>query len=302
MRAIQKLSLTSRYYIFFLFLIVSVPAISQVNIYVIGDTRTGHAIHDSIVNIIARDEYDALINTGDLISSGSRTADWEKFTEISEPLLKSPELRSKYLGVFGNHDRDERDSLYRNWNKYLPWLPGNGQYYYQDIGDVRIIILNSVEGNDPVQNDSLQSWLKHNTRKWLIVAWHYPTFPFGSKWVDKTSLREWWPMLYEEGVDLVINGHAHHYARSHPLRPIRNDLTCIRDYKRGIVQVISGGAGAPPYGIGKDKHNQEYYDSCLAESYDAGHHFCKITISDSLLTLKAYALNDSLIDEFTIWK
>lgn len=48
-----------------------------------------------------------------------------------------------------------------------------------------------------------------------------------------------WTILYEAGVDLVVNGHEHHYERFNPQTPAG-----LPDSLRGIEQIIVGTGGA----------------------------------------------------------
>jgi len=274
----------------------------QVTIFIIGDTRSGHDVHQTIVNRIAEEDYDAVLNTGDLVGVGKNRNQWERFLQISEPFIDRQPDSGIYLPVVGNHDIHDEEVPYENWHRYLPWLPGNGEYYYQDFENLRLIVLNSTPRDDVVQRDSLRSWLESNTRDWLIVSWHYPTFPFGSKRVDMESLQEWWPLLYEHEVDIVVNGHAHHYTRSHPLRPLPADTTCAIDPESGIIQIISGGAGAPLYSVGKDEHNRKYFDFALAADNDLQHHYCKITTTETQMTVEAISIDGVVFDQFVLRK
>ena len=53
-----------------------------------------------------------------------------------------------------------------------------------------------------------------------------------------------WNILYEKDVDLILNGHDHHYERFDPQTPAG-----LRDTLRGIVQFIVGTGGAGLTGI-----------------------------------------------------
>ncbi len=277
-------------------------AISQVNIFVLGDTRSGHSIHETMVNIIAQENYDAVINTGDLVAVGSNDDHWNKFLQITKPLISSNTAAPTYLPVIGNHDLSSDKNPYKHWHQFLTWLPGNGEYYYQDFDNLRMIFLNSTSTNDVEQLDSLKCWLDSNRREWLIVTWHYPAFPFGSKRIDSESLNEWWPLLYEAKADIVINGHAHYYARSHPLKPLPENSSCVVDDEDGIIQVISGGSGAGLYSVRKDKYNETYYDFALAHNNDKQHHYGKISITDSTLTFEAIQIDGKVFDRFVLTK
>jgi len=277
-------------------------AVAQINIFVVGDTRSNYHVHEAVVNMIAQESYTAVVNTGDLVTVGSNESQWKKFIQIIKPLIPDNSEAPGYFPVLGNHDLSGDGKPYEFWHQYLPWLPGNGKYYCQDFENLRMIFLNSTSRNDNEQRDSLKHWLDSNKQEWVIVTWHHPTFPFGKKRIDSESLKEWWPLLFEAEVDLVLNGHAHYYARSYPLKPLPEVSSCAREEENGIIQVISGGAGAGLYPIGKDKHNQAYYDHALAFGNDETHHYGKISVTDSTLTFRAMHLDGKTFDRFSLTK
>jgi len=276
---------------------------SEFTFYVYGDSRSGDKHHREIVNTMVKNKADFAVNTGDLVARGDKQELWDRFIDIIQPINNYSNDFPTYFGVIGNHDIKGDESKYSNWHKYLPGLPGNGEFYCYDHKNLRMIVLNScVKDSGNVQTDSLKVWLKTNDKKWLIVLWHHPSYPFGKKSRHHQSIRKWWPFLYKYHVDIVFSGHAHHYARSYPIRPVSENPFGIRDDQRGVVQVITGGGGAPLYGVGKDKHNQMYFDSLFAKGEDQKYHFCEIVASDSRLVLKAKYADGIEFDRFTIGK
>jgi hypothetical protein len=128
---------------------------------------------------------------------------------------------------------------------------GEGWYSY-DLGDWHIISLNAECETMPGGCDPNASWLQSET-KWLsqdlaaskspctIAYWHQPTFspteaPTVS--VDGLAADTWWKLLYQDGADLVLNGHDHVYARYAPMDPNGKS-----DPKKGIREFIVGTGG-----------------------------------------------------------
>ena len=276
---------------------------SLTTIFIYGDNRGNKEIHQKIIDQFVQTNFTYILNTGDLVDFGYLQFPWNTFIETIKPVNDGNSEPPVYLAALGNHDVIWKNRGYSSWHKNLPWLPGNGEYYYYDYEDIRLIVLDSNnEQNFEVQTDSLTSWLTNNTKKWVLVSWHHPSFSFGNKENHLQSLQSWWPIIYEHKVDLVINGHGHYYARSFPIKPQQNNPFGSRDNENGIIQIITGGAGASHYKIEKDKHNDEYYDSLLAYYNDQGYHYCQLVINGNVLKLNVKDLNNHIIDRFILEK
>lgn len=139
----------------------------------------------------------------------------------------------------GNHDY-KSINLLTNTGPYYDMfsLPENGEaggvasgeegYYSFDYGNVHFISLNSEYAIWFLTNNSqMVSWLKQdlaqNDKDFTIVFWHKPTYSKGShdsdELGDMTLLRSIVnPILEENGVDLVLQGHSHGYERSYLLK------------------------------------------------------------------------------------
>lgn len=118
---------------------------------------------------------------------------------------------------------------------------GKGYYSY-DLGAWHIIVLNDNGAHVPFQAGSAQDqWLQDDLARspaqCQLAIWHQPLF-FSSNTGDLTSRpsrKILWDRLYAAGVDVVINGHHHHYERLAPLTPdgVRDDAGGIRTFVVG---------------------------------------------------------------------
>jgi hypothetical protein len=90
------------------------------------------------------------------------------------------------------------------------------------------------------QDQWLQADLAANSKVCTIAFWHSPRF-FSSNtlgWTSNAFITKLWERLYDAGVDLVVNGHQHHYERFPPMTP-----TGSPDEARGIRQFNAGTGG-----------------------------------------------------------
>jgi hypothetical protein len=127
---------------------------------------------------------------------------------------------------------------------------GQGWYSY-DLGDWHIISLNVECETQPGGCNPNGSWFQGETQ-WLaqdlaadhaqctLAYWHQPTFSPTETTVsvDGQTADAWWKLLYQQGADIVLNGHDHVYARYQPLDPNGNP-----DPKKGIREFIVGTGG-----------------------------------------------------------
>ena len=103
----------------------------------LGDTRSRHDIHKTIVDSIMVLDPLFIVNTGDLVSNGDNINDWEKFFSVNQDLMR----KTPYFPVLGNHENDSK--YYYDFFD----LPGNERYYQFSVGDALFLVLDS-EGPD----------------------------------------------------------------------------------------------------------------------------------------------------------
>lgn len=154
-----------------------------------------------------------MLHAGDLINNTHSDGEWGEWFGAGGwlngmiPSIACP----------GNHEY--RGGLDPHWRPQFAF-PLNGPAgleetaYYLDYQGARIISLNSNENLD-VQREWLEGVLKQENRpKWTFVTFHHPIFS-AAKNRDNPELRNnWQPILENYGVDLVLQGHDHAYARS----------------------------------------------------------------------------------------
>ncbi|HEX9564836.1 MAG TPA: metallophosphoesterase [Gemmatimonadaceae bacterium] len=151
----------------------------------------------------------------------------------------------------GNHDLDfNLGADYYDLFGDKAGEAGRGYYSY-DLGAWHVVVLNSEMMVNPAfsvdsrraQENWLREDLANNTEDCSIAMFHRPRFSSGAHAGD-LRMTTLWSILYEGGVDVVLNGHEHHYERFDPQTPLG-----LPDSAKGITQFIVGTGGASLTGI-----------------------------------------------------
>jgi acid phosphatase type 7 len=151
----------------------------------------------------------------------------------------------------GNHEMNsELGAPYFRYFKDRAGKAGQGYYSY-DLGEWHVVALNSEIVTNPRfpgdERTAQETWLRKDLqdhKKLCTVAYfHRPLFSSGGHTGD-IRVQILWNILYEAGVDLVLNGHEHHYERFLPQTPAG-----VLDTLKGITQIIVGTGGADLTGI-----------------------------------------------------
>ncbi|MFB3855627.1 MAG: metallophosphoesterase [Vicinamibacterales bacterium] len=132
--------------------------------------------------------------------------------------------------------------------------PAGLGYYSYDLGAWHIVSLNS---NVSTSAGSPQvAWLRADLeasrgRACTAAYWHHPLVSSGTNG-GSAHVRELWNVLYDYGVEIVMNGHDHMYERYAPQDPWGRP-----DPAKGIRQFVVGTGGIYLYGVERPQPNTE---------------------------------------------
>ena len=160
-------------------------------------------------------------------------------------------FRDRTRPAAGNHDWASG-----NLAGYLGYFdeagaPDGVSWYSYDLGSWHVVVLDSdcasVKGCDPAsaQGRWLAADLAASNARCTLAIWHHPRFSSGFHGND-TTVAPFWRALYDEGADVVVNGHDHDYERFAPQDPAGRE-----DRERGIRAFVvgTGGADLRPFGV-----------------------------------------------------
>ena len=287
---------------------------------------------------------------GDIVDNGSSEKQWGWLLGHAQGSL----MNTTILPAAGNHEL-QRNSFIEHFDLKTP--PGSrtytGAYYSVDYVNAHFIVLNTNETSLTYADFSRAQakWLKADAAaarargaKWLIVLMHKGPYTTSSHATD-TDINGWRgvrtrvaPMLEKLGVDLVLQGHDHIYART---RPIKEDGTAAAPFKRaevlngekidyevdpkGTIYLIPATAGPKTYYRNKKlrpdfyrlfEHAEENHAAAYGPEGSWGRsvrgqiqNFTAVTIDGAKLTAVSYEINQSsnnarpyVIDQFGIIK
>ncbi|MHA7130081.1 purple acid phosphatase family protein [Algoriphagus namhaensis] len=245
------------------------------------------------------------IHAGDLVNHAHREQEWHEwfaaggFIHSMIPSMPNP----------GNHEykprvdgENEESILSVQWTHQFT-LPDNGPkgleetVYFIDYKDTKIITLNSNVHHKP-QAKWLEDVLANNKKKWVIITYHHPMFSAASG-RDNDRLRKIWKPIFDQyGVDLVLQGHDHSYARGRTA-PGSNELDGVnmRD-QAGTVYVVSV-SGGKMYEVGGEWNELGAIKDRSAEKTQL---FQVITIEGDRLIYKSFTPVNELYDSFELLK
>jgi hypothetical protein len=192
----------------------------------------------------------------------------------------------------GNHELNGGSCGYQGYTDvyYLPENAPSGdeeEYYSFDWGNAHFVALDTNQSYSAgsVQYNWLVSDLQASTQLWTFVFFHHPAYssgPHGSTSGVQTHLV---PIFETYGVDVVFNGHDHHYERTCPIL----DDACTTPQDGSVVYVVTGGGGAPLYPASGDWFTA--YHSSL-------YHFLKVEVNGCRLHLDAIDPNGHVFDSY----
>jgi 3',5'-cyclic AMP phosphodiesterase CpdA len=249
------------------------PATMRFVVY--GDTRTGNEMHRKIVALIIQQKPAFVLQTGDLVPFGGNPAFWATYDDIVAPLKKVAEI----YPARGNHDLGGPE-----YERHVtcPFTSGNRLYYSFDRGNCHFVAIDSFS---PWAAGTPQYiWLEkdlaaaqHHARH-CFVFFHVPPYSVGAHGSSTLVQQTLVPLFRKYGVRTVFCGHDHIYYRTK------------RD---GLTYVVTGGGGAPLYGIHKDQ----------MEPGDVAESVNNIVVCDvrgDTLFVNALRSDGSSLDHFTV--
>lgn len=235
---------------------------------------------------------------GDLVNKGDTDSLWG---ELFDALGWIPRV-TPLVAVAGNHDyytgsgENRRDDVLTPlWRPHLT-QPENGPEGLEETcftlvyQNVRFIVLN---GNEQLADQArwIEEILRKNTCRWTIVSMHQPCYP-GISGRDIPELRKVLVPLYDRyGVDLVLQGHDHTYARTHVLKAGKP----VQKNQQGTVYVISV-TGPKMY----DPSSED--EPIMAKRGHNVQLFQVIDVEADRLTYSAYTVTGELFDRFVLKK
>jgi len=241
-------------------------------------------------------DVDFMLHAGDLINDRDANLEWGEwfhagsFIHATVPSIMTP----------GNHEY--RDGVLSSLWRPQFTLPENGPIdelketcYAIDYQDMKLISIDA-EGFDEsdaareAQTKWLDSVLQSNTKKWTTITMHYPIYST-AKGRDNKELREALkPLMDKYGVDLVLQGHDHTYARGY----VKNEgkgLTVVKD--AGTIYAVSV-SGPKMY----ESQDQEW----MVRRGEYTQLFQIITVSENSIEYGAYTPIGTLYDAFELVK
>jgi len=242
---------------------------------VAGDTGTGQAEQDATAQQMVAQRadvpYDGLLLLGDLIyEEGDADLTESRVIRPFAPVLGAD---GTLLPVLGNHDYESGEQ-----QEILDQLGRQRAWYVQQVGPVRVVVLDTQQVDDPDQTEWLEKVLARPEPpgSWTVVGLHHPPYSAGMHGSQPEVRQTWVPMFSDADVDLVLAGHDHDYQRSEP--------------QDGVTYVVSGaGAKLDPTG------SQDF----TAVS-DSTLHFLDLLFYDDRIVGRAIDHSGELVDAFEI--
>ena len=158
-----------------------------------------------------------MIHAGDMVEHKNNDREWNEWFSAGGWIFAT----IPSLPVVGNHEykkwKDKKRTLSKFWRPQFT-LPQHAiagleeTFYYLDYQGVRFVVLNSNKKIEP-QAKWFENVLKHNPNHWTIVTFHHPVYSSALNRDNKKLIKYWKPLFDKFGVDLVLQGHDHVYAR-----------------------------------------------------------------------------------------
>lgn len=268
------------------FILLTLPSLAWGETFLsIGDTRSDHDDHESVVEAMIEHAGDAefYLHSGDMVNDGTDRREWDRWFGIEGPLM----ARIPIVPAIGNHDgyRGEDNGFFERFGvrTFHAWeSPGS------DILVISVDTHVEITG-DRSFNEEQREWL-HDTLAdcsdyaLCVVQAHVGPYGAAAGRSGSAQMRDLLDEFEMAGVDLILSGHDHLYERG---------LT-----ENGIRYVTSAGGGAPIYSPRSDPGAQ----GNTVEVVEGRHHFLRVDFdADSgIARIRAFGTDGVPFDDFEL--
>lgn len=253
-----------------------------------------------------------VVHTGDFVTDGKVPAQWAAFFAATERFSASLPV----MYALGNHDDGPGVGPGMYFSKLLQQpaaacaTPGQPleECHAFEVGPVLFAavstLTSSAQGDVPFGNQArwLDGVLAASRSRWKIVYTHYPSYTragwFGHPPNEQGQNAALVAVFNARAVDLVVAGHNHFYERFAPSRcadPGSAEPCPVAAGAPGTVYVTTGGGGAQalPFAGSTD---------ATRPAASSEHHYLRVDVSATTLTLEAVAADGRILDRHTLRK
>ena len=250
-----------------------------------------------------------VIHAGDLVDSAHKDNEWAQWFKAGGF------IHSQWtaIPVVGNHEFQRFDGYEGTLPRRLSiqWRPQftlpveenldeklHETVYSVEYQDILVLVLNST-GHLEEQTKYIREKLTNSDAKWKIVTNHHSVFSPAEGRDFEYARKVWKPMFDKYGVDLVLNGHDHTYARGHT--PVKSQNV----NESGIFKTlyVTSVSGPKQYKIDKVKIKNYEVDGYKSDKMGEETQFFQvINIDNNKLTYSAYTTLGDLYDRAIITK
>ena len=249
---------------------------------VLGDLQESNNTNlEGILGQVDIANFDLTIQTGDLVDNGGSYALWNNTFSMLE------ELPTGRLFAIGNHEQS--GSL--DPNALIYNQEGGSSYYSAQYGNVFVATIAYNSFSQQVL-EQLKADAQASQATWKILVTHQPPY-YTNKvaGMDASTQQAIAQAAQEAGIDVVLSGHDHSYARTQPL------YNGAVDEEKGITYFICGSLGEKSYGV---TNTPEFHFAKATNDYQAL--YTTLSTTADTLTIQVYDYNSGSpeqIDSFT---
>mgnify|MGYP000781857359 CR=1 FL=1 len=249
---------------------------------VLGDLQESNNTNlEGILGQVDIANFDLTIQTGDLVDNGGSYALWNNTFSMLE------ELPTGRLFAIGNHEQS--GSL--DPNALIYNQEGGSSYYSAQYGNVFVATIAYNSFSQQVL-EQLKADAQASQATWKILVTHQPPY-YTNKvaGMDASTQQAIAQAVQEAGIDVVLSGHDHSYARTQPL--YNGEV----DQEKGITYFICGSLGEKSYGV---TNTPEFHFAKATNDYQAL--YTTLSTTADTLTIQVYDYNSGSpeqIDSFT---
>lgn len=251
---------------------------------ILGDLQeSNNTTLSGILNHLDLADYDLAIQTGDLVDSGGNYGYWDDTLSMLE------KLDMDRLFSLGNHEAEGGLPI-----ATLMYHQSNQDYYSVEYGNVYIASI--AHNGGTVGYAAALDWLVKDAAAsdatWKILVTHQPAYYTNTEGGSENANALIPAAVQEAGIDVVLSGHDHSYARTEPLWD--GDV----NEENGVTYFICGSLGEKSYTV---TENPNFHFAVTSDDFNAV--YLTLSTTSDTLTINAYDYKDSgtaeLLDTFT---